>query len=816
MKQRVLSMIMALLGIAAGAQAQSGTVVAVGTQSLSNGTYYADDLPALIEGSITYDSSQKLLTLDNAVINVTNGNSDGISTDISGLTIKTIGECVINATKRGLFLMGSITIDGNGSAVANKLEITSSGTAGIEFYTGGCTLTLSNDANVSAEGDWYGIYGNSNPSKVAMTGIYTQLWLKGGTACIKNMDLKDLLKSGYAIDFPVGAKYKASTRTIVDADGNEVKEKWVLFQKGIAIDEENFPDENFRNWLFAQDYGEDGVLSGWEIAGVKEIVVKGKEIANLKGIEFFTALQELLCNHNQLTALDLSKNTALTQLYCYANHLTMLDVSNTALIRIDCYLNAISGENMDAFVESLPDVRGTGGQLIVYCEVEFNNYEEMNAMTHAQVAAAKDKGWSVQKVVTADDGFPDLVDYEGSDPALTIDEENFPDKNFRNWILNQDYGRDGYLTDAEIATVSEISVSRKNIANLKGIEFFTALQKLWCDHNQLTTLDLSKNTALEELYCFANHLTALDLSKNMALKYIKCCINAISGENMDAFVESLPVVRGTGGQLIVYSEVEINNYEEMNLMTPAQVAAAKDKGWSVQKTVDGDPDSVDYEGEDLLTIDETHFPDKNFRNWILKQDYGKDGLLTNAEITAVKSIDVSTLNIANLKGIEFFTSLESLFCYNNQLTSLDVSKNTALKIIDCYLNAIRSENMDAFVSSLPDVRERGGDLNVYADVAIEGYKEMNKMTSAQVAAARDKGWTVKKVVINNNGIRFADFEGVNVKGDLNDDEVVNIADVVILSNAILAGSTDLMYDVNGDKKVDAEDITAIVNIIAGE
>ena len=53
MKQRVLSLFMALLGIALGAQAQIAPMVYVGSQIISDGTYEAGDIPALIEGIVT-------------------------------------------------------------------------------------------------------------------------------------------------------------------------------------------------------------------------------------------------------------------------------------------------------------------------------------------------------------------------------------------------------------------------------------------------------------------------------------------------------------------------------------------------------------------------------------------------------------------------------------------------------------------------------------------------------------------------------------------------------------------------------------------
>ena len=1160
MKQRVLSLFIALLGIAAGAQAQSANSVYVGTQSLSDGTYTSSDLTALTEGSITYDSSQGLLTLNNAVINNESGN--GLRITVPDLTVKLKGDSYINTSGYGLDLYSSVTIDGKGREYLDNLTIKSK-SSGIHFYNSSLTLTISNGAKVYAEGTEYGIVGKSGrPDKLAMTDKYTQLHIKGGTACIKNMDLSDgPQKHGFFIYRPKGAKYQAGTQTIVDADGNEVKGQWVIF-KNITIDAENFPDENFRNYILDQEYGKDGILSDEEIASVKEITVFGMGIQDLKGIEFFRALEDLNCNNNQLTSLNVSENTAmvnlfctnnqltsidlskntdligfacennklttldvsnnasLTYLYCNNNQLTSLDVSqNTLLIYLECYGNKIRGAEMDALVNSLPKLTDWGTIRVYKDEAP-----DGNEITPTQVVTAKAKHWNVKWWGEVADGSSDWIDYE----FVSIDETNFPDENFRNYILAQDYGKDGYLTDTEIAAVKSIDVSNKNIADLKGIEFFTALEKLWCNDNQLTELDLSQNTALKELrcqknkltsldlsqntkltfldcgsnlltaldlsqnrdlktllcnsnqlasldalnvsnnteltylacynnqlagldvsnntaltklycrdnqlttldfskntkmedldcsgnqltaldvsnntalteldcynnqlatlyvsgctqltklQCYNNKLTALDVSDNIALISIYCYQNEIRGAEMDAFVESLFDRRHSSseGYLYIYNKETPTG----NKMDAQQVVAAKEKNWRAMKVVGATWE--DYGSESVVTIDETTFPDENFRNWILAQDYGKDGYLNDIEIAVVKNIHVHSKEIANLQGIGFFTALTDLDCsenqltaldvsnntaltkldcygnqltaldvsnntaltdlvcsknqltaldvsnntaltdlncYENQLTALDVSNNTALKylhcdenklasldlskntalynlecslnqltsldvsnntaleqlvcnhnqlasldvsknthlvmlvctinqltsldvsknteleelhcsnnlltsldvsnnlkleIISCYENAIRVKDMDAFVKSLPDVRETGGYLVVYSDVVYEGYEERNEMTPAQVAAAKDNGWIVQKIVMTDEGPDLADFEGVRVKGDLNDDDEVNIADVVILSNAILAGSTDLMFDINGDNKVDANDITAIVDIIA--
>lgn len=44
--------------------------------------------------------------------------------------------------------------------------------------------------------------------------------------------------------------------------------------------------------------------------------------------------------------------------------------------------------------------------------------------------------------------------------------------------------------------------------------------------------------------------------------------------------------------------------------------------------------------------------------------------------------------LTSLRGIEYFESLEKLNCSGNRLTSLDVSKNTALTFLDCHANQL--------------------------------------------------------------------------------------------------------------------------------
>jgi len=127
-------------------------------------------------------------------------------------------------------------------------------------------------------------------------------------------------------------------------------------------------------------------------------------------------------------------------------------------------------------------------------------------------------------------GSPADVDEKGS---LLINKENFPDANFRSYIIGEfDTENKGYLTVEQVDTVTKILCSSKNISNLKGIEYFTSLVELSCANNQLETLDLRNNTALTKLVCVSNDLTSLNISGNSLLTELFCEDNQLTALDM--------------------------------------------------------------------------------------------------------------------------------------------------------------------------------------------------------------------------------------------------------------------------------------------
>lgn len=70
---------------------------------------------------------------------------------------------------------------------------------------------------------------------------------------------------------------------------------------------------------------------------IKEVDVSEMNIGSLAGIEYFRALETLICRENSLRELDVSKNPALIVLNCMSNPIDKLDVSNnTELTQLNC------------------------------------------------------------------------------------------------------------------------------------------------------------------------------------------------------------------------------------------------------------------------------------------------------------------------------------------------------------------------------------------------------------------------------------------------------------------------------------------------
>ena len=258
---------------------------------------------------------------------------------------------------------------------------------------------------------------------------------------------------------PVGA-FAAEPGAEEQENGVSAQADAAVPEEYIAINEKNFPDENFRDYVAGEwDKDHDKYFSPSEIAAAKWISCDNKEISNLKGIEFFTNIWLLECYYNNLTTIDLSHNKNLSYINCHHNQLKELDVSGLPLLK-----TFYCGHN------ELPSIDVSKNEQLEDFDCQDNHLDTLNVSQNKE-----------------------LVKLSCGDNNLTE------------------------LDVSENKKLKELGCYRDNLSNL-DLGNQTELEWLSCGGNPLSVLDVSANTKLKDLYVSNTNLTELNVSANKNLE----------------------------------------------------------------------------------------------------------------------------------------------------------------------------------------------------------------------------------------------------------------------------------------------------------
>ena len=428
-------------------------------------------------------------------------------------------------------------------------------------------------------------------------------------------------------------------------------------EQDVTINKKNFPDENFRDVVGDFDLNSDHVLSAGELATVTYIDCYDREISNMKGIEYFTALKTLICTSNKLTGLDVSRNTELIELQCDMNYLESLDVSyNPALQALVCSYNELQNLDLsnntdlqtlicdDNQLETLNVSRNTAlerllcdGNMLTKLDIRKNTeLKELDCSYNALTTLNISKNKKINHlfcyrnqltelnlinqpdlVQAVEEGTKNEIDinayhYSGAHGTLSVDqtvllitgipvsEDRFPDSVFRYYIETSiDTNGDKMLSNHEIGAVTSICL----YAEMDGENYFKYVSSL---------KGIELFSALEELNCSHCRLTTLDLSANTELQEVNCSYNQLTSLKLSA------------------NKVLRKLNCSMNQLTVLNPSANTALGW------------MDCAFNDLTVLDVS----KN--------------------------------------------QIETLICSDNQLTSLKIGENDFLDYLDCKYNRLKS------------------------------------------------------------------------------------------------------------------------------
>ena len=360
----------------------------------------------------------------------------------------------------------------------------------------------------------------------------------------------------------------------------------------VEINATNFPDVNFRAYLFSQYPA--GYITGEEIAALTSLNVSSKGISDLTGIKFFTALKELRCYNNPMTSLDVSDCTSLTYLDCAPTNsytgtkLTSLNVRGCLYLqKILCYNNNITSLDLTGCISlrelhcfNCPKLTSLNAyyKSSLYL-IDCSNCTSLNQLScHHNALSTLDISGNTALTSLSCFNNPNLTTITGLDDCTAITYLDCEDcaitdlsaVNNMNDIQSL-YCRNNQLTQLNVTYKSKL----KNLL-VAGNKSLTSLQ---CYDNALTNLDVTNCTALTNMSCTGNKLTSLSLSGCPALVSLYCNRNYISGTAMTQLVNSLPMRSSSNPG--TFRVVNITN--ENNVITPEQLAIARSKYWNPKK-----------------------------------------------------------------------------------------------------------------------------------------------------------------------------------------------------------------------------------------
>ena len=351
-------------------------------------------------------------------------------------------------------------------------------------------------------------------------------------------------------------------------------------KKGIKIDENTFPDENFRAYINKKiDKNFDGYLSKTEIERTTSINCAGQSISSLKGIEYFVDIQKLNCDNNKLTQLDLSKNTKLESLDCAVNKLTKLNVSqNVQLGDLGCGFNELTRldvskntrlEILVCYCNKLTqlDISKNTELKKLLCEVnDLTKLDISNNMGLVYLSCDYNKQTQLDVSKNTELSFLSC----GNNELTQLDVSKNTELRYLSCIGSN-------LTQLNVSNNTKLETLSCNNNNLTRLDVNnnTKLRELYCESNALTQLELAENIELEKLYCGDNNLTQLDVSKNTKLRYLSCIGSNLTQLNVgnNTKLETLSCNNNNLTRLDVNNNTKLRElYCESNALTQLELA----------------------------------------------------------------------------------------------------------------------------------------------------------------------------------------------------------------------------------------------------
>ena len=255
----------------------------------------------------------------------------------------------------------------------------------------------------------------------------------------------------------------------------------------------------------------------------------------------------------------------------------------------------------------------------------------------------------------------------GKNCAVLINTANFPDVNFRNYLLRL-YPK-GYLSSTDIADLTTLNVSNMSISNLTGVALLTNLENLVCYNTNLSWLNVSGLTKLQYLDCTNNPaLTSLNVTNCTGLKNLYCYNTALSTLNVTSCT-ALETLNCSKTNLTELRATNMSNLTSVNVSNCTSLLRL-----------------YCFNNTKMTKINVTGCT--ALQSLSCYQSPAFNTFLGLADCTALINLYCYDCALTSLDEVQSLPNLALLSCMNNRLTSLAIYNKNYLTDLYCQNNPL--------------------------------------------------------------------------------------------------------------------------------
>ncbi len=520
-----------------------------------------------------------------------------------------------------------------------------------------------------------------------------------------------------------------------------------------------------------------------------------------------TLLMTVDLSNNQLTSIDTSKNVELTRLELgkYINH-SRNNISNIDLS------NNINLTYLSIAENKLTDINLYNNINLTYLDVGWNNLTSIdlskninlegavlteNNFFESKISMNIGDVYDVRSNIILPEKYQDSIKYSEYDEKLLKIENGkitalangktnftvrssltdnysyyiqkvnvvvgnvhvFEDSNFNACVVDTYNNKNGTsktytegLTDEELASITSLDCSSKNINKIDGLEKMTNLLSInfMFNHN-LSTLDLKKLSKLETINCYSCNLTNIDLSANKNIKTLNLAGNKLTNIDLsnNKLLENLLLGYGTFDYANNVSNIDLsNNINLKNLGLGGNGLSQLDLSNNINLV------SLEIENREYDNVPHpnTLIPDFNIKDLLFVGDKFK--------------LDTSDINIVPPKGWKFNYSLdnENIFNINDDWITAKLSgtSNLLIKMGDITIDtkSIRVSNLE--ISGNYNVNNNAKYINVKDSDALNSDGSINtdvllNNININSDVNIEKNIENNKLILKYNGDKVAEY-----------------------------------------------------------